>query len=618
MRTHEFVALDDPAYVTANPHVAGGLTWQNVSWAFTATHAANWHPLTWLSHMLDVQLFGMSARAHHLVSLALHLASTLLLFLLLARMTAAPARSAFVAALFAVHPLHVESVAWVAERKDVLSTFFWMLALLAYVQYARASGQARRSRLFRGGWYGLVLVTLALGLLAKPMLVTLPFVMLLLDAWPLGRFTRATAGRLLLEKLPLFLLVAGSSVVTLVVQRQGGAMTAFQKHPAGLLVENVLVSYATYIIEMVWPARLAMFYPMPASIPAWKIGGAAVLLALVSAMAIRLARRRPYVAVGWLWYLGTLVPVIGLVQVGLQAHADRYTYIPLIGLFIIVAWGTADLLARWRSARIIAPSAAGLVVLACALQAHAQVRYWRNSDALWAHTLDVTGSVESARSHFNSGLVFSRQGRIDEAIEEFSQAARLDPEFADAHYDLGLALASRGRTAEAIRAFESVTRLEPAFAQGQLELGVALLTAGRVAEATAPLMRAVQLDPLLGPAHHNLGLALASQGRMGDSIQPFTDAVRLQPDFAEARSDLGLALLRSGRLAEAIEHLSRAVELGPDLAEAHENLGLAFARAGRTGDAIRQFKEVLRINPAHVEARRALASLTGQTPGSGR
>ncbi|HUL98834.1 MAG TPA: hypothetical protein VLU24_05335, partial [Mycobacterium sp.] len=346
--------------MTANPHVAGGLTWENVAWAFTTNHAANWHPLTWLSHMADVELFGMNAGAHHLTSLLFHAANTLLLFLLLRRMTGALGRSAFVAALFAVHPLHVESVAWVAERKDVLSTLFWMLTLLAYARYVEASSLAAESRPGRLGWYALVLLLLALGLLAKPMLVTLPFVMLLLDVWPLGRLNRSAgpdaggpsrlpgsgrvrlraAGALILEKVPLFVLVAASSAVTLVVQHRGGAMTAFRKYPFPLLLQNALVSCVAYIADMVWPAGLGMFYPLPSAIAAWKVAGATVLLAIASLIAIGAFRKRPYITVGWFWYLGTLVPVIGLVQVGLQARADRYTYIPLIGLFIIVAWGT--------------------------------------------------------------------------------------------------------------------------------------------------------------------------------------------------------------------------------------------------------------------------------------
>jgi tetratricopeptide (TPR) repeat protein len=618
IRSHEFVALDDPVYVTANPHVTGGLTWPNVSWAFTTNHAANWHPLTWLSHMLDVQLFGMNAGAHHLVSLLLHVANALLLFLLLLRMTAAPGRAAFVAALFAVHPLHVESVAWVAERKDLLSTLFWMLALLAYVEYVRASSNATRSPRARAAWYGLVVVTLALGLMAKPMLVTLPFVMLLLDLWPLARFSRATAARLILEKLPMFALVAASSIVTLIVQHQGGAMTAFQKYPPALLSQNALVSYATYIVDMVWPAGLAMFYPMPASIPAWKVAGAAILLAVVSLAAIRGVRRRPYVMVGWLWYLSTLVPVSGLVQVGLQARADRYTYIPLIGLFIIVAWGVPDLVARRRRTRPAVAVAACVAILACAVAAHAQVRYWQNSSVLWAHDIDVTRGVENARSRFNAAVQLSQQGRIDDAIAEFGNAVHLDPDFADAHYEMGLALAGQGRTAEAIPAFEATVRLKPNFAPGYLDLGVALLAADRPAEAAKVLTRAVQLDPLLAAAHHNLGLALATQGLIEESVGPFTEAVRLQPGLAEAQSDLGVALMRRGRLPGAIEHLFRAVQLRPDVAQTHANLGTAFAAAGRTGDAVREFREVLRIEPSNEEARRALASLAGQTPESRR
>jgi protein O-mannosyl-transferase len=666
IRNHEFVALDDPPYVTENPHVTGGLTWESVLWSLRLDNPTNWHPLTWISHMVDVELFGMNAGAHHLMSLLLHVANTVLLFLLLRRMTGALGRSAFVAALFAVHPLHVESVAWVAERKDVLSALFWMLTLLAYVGYVTAGISASGSRRARSGRYALVMLMLTLGLLAKPMLVTLPCVMLLLDIWPLGRWRLgagatgpaapppfswartkwSTAVALILEKVPLFMLVAAASIITFIVQRQGGAMTAFQKYPRLLLFQNALVSYTTYILNMVWPAGLGMFYPLPASIPVWKVAGAATVLLVVSLAAIRAAHKRPYVTVGWFWYLGTLVPVIGLIQVGLQARADRYTYIPLIGLFIIVAWGAADLLARWRQSRRLLQVAAGIVILACAIAAHTQLQYWRNSTVLWARSIEVTLGLENARSYFNAGDLLRHEGKIEEAILQFSQAIRLDPDFAEAQYNLGLALMSRGRAAEAIPAFEATVRLQPQFAAGHINLGTALMTAGRPAEAVRVLTEAVRLDPHVAQAHRNLGLALANQGKIQDAIGPFTEAVRLQPGFVEAQCDLGVALMRSNRLAEAVDHLSQAVKLRPDFAEAHNDLGLALAMsgnasealshfaaavrinpgleaahrnlavasadAGRIEEAIREFQEVLRINPQNEEARRALASLTAR------
>jgi tetratricopeptide (TPR) repeat protein len=593
VRHHEFINFDDPQYVVENRLVREGLTWAGVAWAFTTGYAGNWHPLTWLSHMLDVQLFGLDAGAHHLTSVLLHVANTLLLFGLLYRMTGALLRSAFVAALFAVHPLHVESVAWVAERKDVLSTLFFMLTLHAYAAYTR-----RR----RPAGYALVLGLFALGLMAKPMLVTVPFVLLLLDYWPLARARSATRRGLVLEKLPLIALAVASSVVTLVVQQRGGAVKGLDVLPLGRRLANAVVAYAAYLGKTVWPAHLAAIYPYPASLPWGWVAGATFGIIGVSVLALRAARRYPYLPVGWLWYLGTLVPVIGLVQVGGQPTADRYTYIPLVGVFILAAWGTADLVARRPQWRLAVAAAAGMLVVGCAAVARRQVQYWRGSIALWEHAISVTR--ENYRAENNLGLLLSREGRPAEAIPHFVEALRIKPDFAEAHNNLGFALADQGRTREAIAHYTEAVRLIPAYVEAHNNLGVALSGEGRNDEAIREFQEALRLDPALAVSHNNLGAALAKQGRLEEAVRHFSEALRLDPDYADARRNLalahnglGAALADQGRLEEAIAQYSEAVRLGPDLPDGHANLAAALAREGRVDEAIHEFQEAVRLAP---------------------
>lgn len=544
VRHFDFVQIDDPVQVSENAQVAGGLTWAGAAWAFTTAHAGYWMPLVWLSHMADVQLYGMNAGPHHVTNLLLHIASTLLLFGLLWRITGAVGRSAFVAALFAVHPLHVESVAWITERKDVLSTLFWMLTMWAYVAYVRRPGRAR---------YLLAAVSFALGLMAKPMLVTLPFVLLLLDVWPLGRVMiraggagktgRAGAWRALVwEKLPLLALAAAAGVVAFLTQQQAGAVSNLQVYSPGLRVGNAFVSYVAYIGKMFWPARLTVFYPFPDSIPAASVAGAIALLAVVSFVVMRLGARRPYLAVGWLWYLVTLLPVIGVVQVGVQAMADRFTYVPLVGLFIVIAWSVPDALAARSVARRVAvPVVAVLVVLACAWTARAQVAYWKDSVTLWTRTIELTLNMDAYHAHMSLGAVLRDQGRFDEAAGHFSEAVRLNPGSAESHNDLAT--------------------------------------------------------------------VLQRQGKVDRAIVHYREALRLQPALAEVHNNLGAVLAGQGRFDEAVVHFSEAARLKPDLEIAHVNLALAFARTGRAQDALREFNEVLRINPANELARRAVGEL---------
>lgn len=528
---HGFV-YDDRGYVYENPTVAKGLHWQSLVWAFTHSHGANWHPLTTLSHMLDCQLFGLNPRGHHLINVLLHTVSVLLLFFALRKMTGACWRSAFVAAVFAVHPLGVESVAWVAERKDVLSGLFFMLTLLAYTHYAQQQAARVQSLLsfVRSPAYWLALLLFALGLLSKPMLVTLPFLLLLLDYWPLRRFatadTRATIGLLACEKIPFLLLTAADSIATVWAQQGAHAMMSGQVLDARSRMGNALISYVSYLGQMIYPAGLAVLYPHPGNrLSVWKVCLSLLVLLFISAGVLIGRRKWPYLVVGWLWYLGMLVPVIGLVQVGVQARADRYAYLPQIGLYLLVAWGSVDLLRGWRGRRLVLGMASGLALGGLALAARAQTAYWKDSIRLWQHAVDV--NPRNALAHDSLGVAFGERGQSDEAIRQFHEAIRLEPDYADFHFNLGVVLTQRGNLAEAIQHFE----------------------------------RALQLKPGSVDAHNSLGTALAQQGQLGEAIQHFERALRLEPDNAGTHCNLAIALVQHGKPAEALPHLQLALTL---------------------------------------------------------
>ena len=530
-----FIDLDDNDYVTQNLRVQAGITWKGILWALTTGHSANWHPLTWLSHQLDCELFGLDPRGPHLVNLAIHLASTLLLLSFFLRATRSLGASLFVAAAFGLHPLHVESVAWVAERKDVLSAFFWILSMHAYVRWTERPGRAR---------FAVLLGVYALGLLSKPMLVTLPCALLLLDHWPLGRGRAVPFGRRCTEKLPLFLLAAASSAVTFLVQEARGAMALGDQIPLGLRAQNALVAYGAYLRKSLLPTDLAVYYPHPiGAYPGARVAIAVLVLAAVSLLAWRAARTRPWIAVGWLWFLGTLVPVIGLVQVGSQAMADRYTYVPMIGLAFAVAYSAQELAGRTRAAR--AASLALLVLLAGAWTALAwrQVGFWKDDRTLFQHVADV--QPENHLAHGILGNVHLREGRLREAMAEFQTALRARPGYAEGHSNLGMALELAGRPDEAVKEYETALRWSPGLVE----------------------------------AHHNLGRLLAREGKLPAAIAHLEVAVRASPDLVNARYNLGLALVRARRFVEAVPHLERALELRPGFAEARALLDAA--RAGR-------------------------------------
>jgi tetratricopeptide (TPR) repeat protein len=575
---HQFITLDDPTYIQENPMVNRGVTLRGLAWAFTTFYATNWHPLTWISHMIDCQLFGMNAGNHLVVNALIHVANTLLVFWFLFRTTHARWPSALVAALFALHPLHVESVVWASERKDTLSTFFGLLSLIAYARYANAPSISR---------YAFVAITLAMGLLAKPMLVTWPFVMLLLDYWPLGRLEdsmgkenrRSASHRevatgitsLVWEKLPLFILVAASAVITFLAQSHGGAVRTFTDAPVALRLSNALGSYAKYLALTFWPNDLAVYYPFAwAGIPAWQIIGAVFLLIGITAFCFSQRKIRPYLVVGWLWFLGTLVPVIGIVQVGGQTMADRYFYIPSIGLFIALVFSLGDISKSWRVASALSAGIAGALLLILATLTNAQIHLWHDSFTLFEHTLAVT--PPNLRIENSLALAMGGSGRYDEAAAHFEKTLQIDPNFYDGLVGMGVTRAFQGRIPEAIGYFQAAIRSQPDVPKAHVQLALALWKQNDDQAALEEMSRASQLAPEDAGIRADLGLALELAGRIPEAIQQLHDALQMNPNSAEAHSNLGLALLASGKARESITEFEVALRLKPELKGAGENL----------------------------------------------
>ena len=575
VQDHEFINYDDDKYVTNNEYVKAGFTRDSVGWALTTSYNSNWHPMTWLSHMLDAQLFGPNSKGHHLTNLLFHIANVLLLFLVLLRMTGALWQSGFVAALFALHPLNVESVAWVAERKNVLSTFFWLLTMWAYIRYAQKTNLKR---------YSLVILFFAMGLMSKPMLVTLPFVLLLLDYWPLRRLQsdrRTAISRLVYEKIPLLVLVAGSVVTTLTVQKMGGALGSLNAFPIQERVINALVSYWLYLQKMIWPGGLAIFYAHPENtLSVWKGLATAALLALVTTAAIRLARRAPYFAVGWFWYLGTLLPVIQLVQTGSIAMADRYAYVPLIGIFIIIAWGLPELLAKWRLRSRILTIAAGIWIPTLMLMTWNQVSHWKNSITIFSHAIEVTDIEypDFLLAHNNLANALLAEGRTGKAISHYKMAINLMPDYAVNHNHLANALFAEQKTEEAISHFKMAIELMPDYAIAHNNLGTVLLAEQKTEEAISHYKTAVKLLPDYATAHYNLGFALMKEKKTGEAIFHFKMAIQLEPNNTNAHSNLGNALLAEQKTKEAISHYKIAINLKPDNPLALQNFKMALLR----------------------------------------
>jgi tetratricopeptide (TPR) repeat protein len=641
---NKFVNYDDDVYVTDNLHVKKGITGDSILWAFATSHCNNWHPLTWLSHMLDCQLFGLNPAGHHITSLFFHIANTLLLFWIFKRMTGAIWQSAFVAALFALHPLHVESVAWVAERKNVLSGFFWMLTIACYIRYTEQPSIRR---------YLLVFLVFALGLMAKPMLVTLPFVLLLLDYWPLGRLRpvamrshrgewenqadnqRWSVWRLVKEKVPLFILTIASSVITFIVQQKGGAMDIGESFTLGVRISNALVCYVSYLIKMAYPVGLAVLYPHPGdSLPIWQVIVSLLIIVVASVVVIYAGRRRRYLATGWFWYLGTLIPVIGFVQVGAQAMADRYTYLPSIGIFIIAGWGASEVGARWHYRGTVLGVCAGIVLAGLLICTRLQVRYWQDNLKLFGHSIAVTENNFIMHDSFGGALF--EKGQLDESIAQFREALRINPEYSNAkrnigivllkqgkidesikvltevvnskgnrpkaHNYLGLAYAEKGELDTAIQHYKKAIRLKPDYVEAIANLGIALKEQGQVTEAIKEWERALLLKPDEPDVHYNMGLAMVEQYKYDEAIKHFSAALKSKPDWPEALYNLGCAYYEQGKFELTVKYCAEALRLKPDYYNAHYNMGLAFAQQGRYNDAAKHIKAALELKPDWPEA----------------
>ncbi|PYL31332.1 MAG: hypothetical protein DMF39_03315 [Verrucomicrobia bacterium] len=601
---YDFVNYDDNEYVYANPAITSGLTPQGITYAFSGRHARNWHPLTTLSHMLDCQLWGVRAGGHHLTNLVLHTIAVVLLFLVLKQMTGAIWQSTFVAALFAIHPLRVESVAWISERKDVLSAIFFMLTLGAYFHYARSPSLGR---------YVTMSIMFALGLLSKSMLVTVPFILLLLDYWPLERFGgRSSIKRLVLEKIPLLALSAAGGFVTLWVQQSSVART--EQLPLVSRIGNGLVSCVIYVKQMIWPVGLAVFYPHPGDqLPVWEVGLAIVLLGLVSAGVIALRHKRPYLVTGWFWYLTMLVPVIGLIQVGSQAHADRYTYLPQIGLYLLLAWAITDALTSPFQRRILAATAS-VAIIALAWCAHIQASYWRNGESLWGHALAVTSW--NFMAHDGLGECLANRGHLDEAIDQFQLALNIAPGYREIETNLMLALTKKGRTDEAITHLQALLKEDPNDAQLHYNLGNALRKKGDSRGAIAAYEKALAIQGRYPAAHYNLGIALDQNGQIDEAIAHYQEAVKEQPNYPEVYYSLGNDLLRKGRLEDAIAAYEQSLKSRSRYPEVENNIGLALAQKGRPSEAIAHWQNALAIQPDSVDPLNNLAWVLATFPES--
>ena len=685
VQRYGFLNLDDPIFVTENPHVQGGLSWEGIKWAFQMTQdqVDYWHPLAWLSLMLDVSLFGPGAGGLHLTNVALHAANGVLVFLLLRLLTGTFWRSAMVAALFAWHPLRVESVAWVTERKDVLSAFFGLLALICYARYAqggRGKAESRKQKAESGSqnpappltfpasrfpfpvslFYLLSLCFFACGLMSKAMLVTWPFVMLLLDYWPLRRMQNAEASdppppsrfthhvsrptfpvsrnvllALLFEKIPFFVLSGSMCAITILTERGVKESAGWVGLPASLRLENAFVAYARYVGKTFWPVNLAVPYTRPDAWSGLVLWASVLVVVGLVVIALWLGRRWPYLLVGLGWFMGTLIPVIGLTQGWGSFMADRFTYVSSIGLLLAVVWGAYELTRRWRSPGVVLAVGGAVAIVFCLGLTRHQLAYWQDSETLFRHALAVTenndvahnnlgtalekkGQMEEAFQHYqeamrlkpgnveahnNLGVAFGRKGQMDEAVKQYQAALRLKPDHADARNNLGAAYDKQGQTDEAIKQYQEVLRLKPEHVGAHDNLGAALGKKGQTDEAIGQFQEALRLRPDYAQAHYHLGIALAKKGEMEEAIRQLQQTLRLQPDHADARNNLGALLDKQGQSGEAIRQYEAALKLEPDQVEAHFNLGLVLGQKGQMEEAIRHLQAAVRLKPDHVGAR---------------
>lgn len=571
---HDFIAFDDDVYVVDNHNIHNGFSFNSLSWAFTTMYGANWHPMTWLSHILDVELFGFHPGGHHATNLILHIANTLILFCVLRKTTGCPWRSGVVAGLFAIHPLHVEVVAQVAQRKDILSTFFGFMVIWVYYRYLKKPSLPV---------YFLLLVLYGFGLMSKPMLVTLPFVLLLLDYWPLGRFKKEQTiqkaeGRfsnnentlIFKDKIPLFILMAASCAITFIAQRSGGAVRSFEAYPIYARIGNAIVAYSEYIFKALWPSGLAFYYPHPRFQPFEKILLGYALLVFILVFAWRLRKRYPYLIVGWMWFIGTLVPVIGLVQVGTQSMADRYTYVPLIGLFIIVVWGAADLAGKLRIGQRLLTAVVVVMISMYSMASYIYASYWADSVKLFEHAIEVTEKNEVAL--INLGTVFQEAGRLDEAIQTYSEVIDINPKNAKAHNNLGSVYEKIGNYKKALNEYQT----------------------------------ALRIDPVLFKAHYNIGVLMERLGNLDQAIHSYQQAISLFSNFADAHANIGGVLLRVDKLKQGISHIQKAIEIDPMDAGNHNNLAVGLYLIGSVERAIWHLERALKLDPDNADARRNL------------
>jgi tetratricopeptide (TPR) repeat protein len=641
-----FVNFDDDIYVRDNSHVLGGPTPTAIVWAFTSIErSGNWHPLTWISYMIDVKVFGCEPRALHAVNVLIHILNSALVYLLLFRATSRPWRSGMVAALFALHPLHVESVAWISERKDVLSTVFWLLAMLSYLRYCR-----KPSLVAYAGVAGLMVI----GLMCKPMVVTLPLTLLLLDYWPLGRLagleakmgSRAAVTRLVAEKLPLFALSAASAVITLIAQKAGGAVAQTAELPFVARFSNALVSYVAYIIKMIYPMRLAVVYPHPGpNLPWWQVALSSLALIGFTVFIVRRAKR-DYLRMGWLWYLLTLVPVIGLVQVGGQGMADRYTYVPLIGLFVAIVWAICDVLNKccegFGQTRFYAPAALVLVVLA--VLTHRQAATWKDSETLWRHALAVTTrnynahlglgtalptddpeslkqlrlalgiNPRSVEVHYNMGIAMLNQNRYDDAMEFFRTAERIDPDYWLAKSGKGMVYEAKGEHAKAASCFLEASKLKPDDPHVLSNAGVEFVRLGRFDDAARAFEKALKINPSDPFTNVNMGNILRSRGKLKEARRLFQNA--LEMDDRNILAYLGMANVArdEGDLKSAESYVRSAIELGPKRGEARYLLAVILKECGRYADAAKEFEKALEFGPVRPQILKDYAWMLATTP----
>jgi len=610
----DFVGYDDELYVTENKQVQEGFSSESLKWAFATFHSANWHPLTWLSHMLDCELYGLNPAGHHWTQVEFHIVNTVLLFFILFKMTGALYKSAFVAALFALHPLHVESVAWVSERKDLLSTFFGLMMIFAYHRYVKTSD-------FKN--YLLIIVFLSLGLMAKPMLVTFPFVLLLLDFWPLERFQYqknknddlSQPGRtvyvgfkgfmrLVLEKIPLFIPVVISSILTFLAQKSEGAVKTLGALSLKTRIANALVSYVSYVSKAIWPRKLAVFYPHPGdALSEWTIIGAALLIAAAILLSIRTFKKYPYIAVGLFWYLGTLVPVIGLVQVGGQAMADRYTYIPLIGLFIIVVWGVSDFFIKWQYGKFFLGVSIMIILSALAWNTFHQLGYWKNGITLFENAVDVTENNYLA--HNNLGTAIG-SADLDRAIFHCKTALKIKPDYMEAHYNLGNFLEKKGHTDEAIAHYLEALRIKPDYGKAHNNLGATLYKQKDYEGAALHFLKALEINPKDSGVRNNLANVLFAQEKVDEAVLQYREAIRIDPKNLNAHYNLGNISLKQGKTEEAFTHFAEVIKLKPDNVQAYNKIGLILFKQGKYDRAKVVFSKAIKIDSNDKETRKNL------------